>query len=319
MGRRHLWLLTGIWFCGAIRAQAGLPEVEARVDTAAVTVGDPFQLTLRLRYRPDERPALPPVSAWLRGFAPRPGEQRGPASVDGEVEVVQRYELRLYEPGGRQIPPLAVDFIQSSGDTLVRTTDPIDIEVVSARTEEDESLRDIKPPVAVPGGVPLWLAAVLALAAAALVGAAVYWFLRRRQKPEIPPPPPEPLDHAAEFIRIADMGLVERGDFKTYYSLLSETLRRFLEQRLDVEAMEQTTTEICAALVEISLDAEIARDIEAFLGFADLVKFARLLPEIERARRAPEAGIAVIRAVDRFKKERETPPEPEPAPVADVS
>ena len=314
-----LWLLIGIWLCGALPARAELPVVEVVTDTATVTVGDPIRLTLRLRYRVEERPSLPDLSAWLQDFSVRPGDGQGPTEVEGSLEVVRRFELRLYELGRKQIPALAVDFIRASGDTLVRASQPLDVEVVSARTEEEEGIRDIKPPVGIAGGIPLWLAVVVAVVVVALIVAVVFWLLRRRRKGEEELPPLEPVDHAAEFIRIAGMGLVERGDFKIYYSLLSDNLRRYLEQSLGIEAMEQTTGEIAASLERVDLESEIIREAEEYLGFADLVKFARFLPEIERARRAPEGGIAIVRAVDGFVNTRQTLAECEAEPELETA
>lgn len=299
-----LWLGSSLVLAESTRAE--LPEVVVQVDTARVTLGDPIQLTLRLRFRQEEQPWLPSLpSSWLQGFSVRPGGQEGPKEVDGGREVVQHLELRLYELGRRQIPPLAVAFVQASGDTLWRTSRPVEIEAVSVRTPQDTALRDIKPPVEIPGGLPLWLAVLLASMALAGGGGLLYGIWRRRRRSEIPPPPPEPMDYAAEFVRIANLGLVEKGDFKTYYSLLADNLRQYLEQSLGVEAMERTTSELSASLVGIELDREIAGQIEDYLRFADLVKFARLLPQLDRARRAPEAGIAIVRAVDRWKQERE--------------
>ena len=94
------------------------------------------------------------------------------------------------------------------------------------------------------------------------------------------------------------MGLIERGDYKTYYTLLSDNLRRHLEENLRIDAMEQTTTEISMALKMNDIEGGIAREIGSFLAAADLVKFARFTPDPENAQRAPQAGMAIVRALD---------------------
>ena len=305
--RRASWLVVSMVLSAVARVPAALPEVEVAVDTACVALGDPVQLTMRLRHRPDEEPALPRVSEWLQGVSARPGEQTGPVLVDGEMETVLRYELRFYELGMRQIPPLPVSFIQASGDTLFRTSRPLDIEVVSVREEGDVELRDIKPPMEIPGGLPLWLAGMLGALGVVLVVAGVFWLLDRRKRgPEEEPLPP-PVDYAAEFVRIAGMGLLERGDFKTYYTLLSENLRRYLEASLQVEAMEQTTAEIRRTLNQVELDSAIVEEVVQFLSAADLVKFARFIPELAQARRVPETGMALVRALEAEKKKKVQP------------
>ena len=83
-------------------------------------------------------------------------------------------------------------------------------------------------------------------------------------------------------MRIAESGLLEHGDFKTYYSLLSENLRRFLEESLAIEAMEQTTSELADALQEGEVDTALREQVIDYLAAADLVKFARFHPALGR-------------------------------------
>ncbi len=292
-----LALILVMWLSAPALA-GSLPEVEARVDTAKATLGDPIRLTLRLRHRPQEKPVLPPVAKLLPGFSAIL-EAGGSEVLDGGVDRIWRYELRLYSLGLHRVPPLPVSFIQTSGDTLVRTTQPLEIEVVSVRGEgEKVELGDIRPPVEIPGGVPLWLAGVLAALLLVALVAAIYWLVLRRGRSGKEEPAAAPTDYAAEFARIAAMGLVERGDFKRYYSLLSDNMRRFLEAVLQVEAMERTTDEIAAALGRIELEFPAINDVEKFLRAADLVKFARFSPGNENARRAPVAGVSIVKAIE---------------------
>ena len=201
-----------------------------------------------------------------------------------------RYELRCYELGNHEIPPPEIAIFSPGADMLIRPPRAIEIAILGTRDDGDEDLREIKPPVHIPGGIPLWLLAIalasLLVAAAAVVSRVV----NRRGPAGHPLPPPPPMDFAAEFARIAAMGLLERGAFKIYYTLLSETLRHFLEEKADVEALERTTGEIAASVDGLAIDPALARDVIEFLSEADLVKFARASPGIEQARKAPGAG-----------------------------
>lgn len=296
-----VWLLA-LGLAGAA-PRAG-PAVEARLDTDRVTVGDPFHLELGLRFGRGEKPVLPALAALLPDFAVRPEAAPEPVISGGEVAQVFRYELRLYQLGEHPIPPLEIGFVEEGGDTLIRATPALEVEVVRVRQEGDEELRDIAPPVEVPGGLPAWLVGVLAALAALGLAGGIYWWLNRR-RPAVESPPPPPKDYLAEFARIAAMGLLERGGLKIYYSLLSETLRRFLEERVGIEAMERTTAEIVQTLAASRLERPLIREIERFLGVADLVKFARFAPPLETARQVPEEGKAIVRRVLEFKAEQE--------------
>ena len=276
---------------------AQVPRAEAVLDTAAARVGDPIRLTLTLHHDATTRPEAPDLSRILGDFAPRCAGWYQREVATG-FELSQECELRLYELGLHEVPAVAVPFVTAAGDTLLRATQPLAIEVISARSEGEDQLRDIKPPVLVSGGVPLWVVVAIGLLALALCALGGVWLWRRRTRPLEPPPPPEPIDYAAEFARIAESGLLERGEFKTYYSLLAGNLRRFLEQSLAIEAMEQTTSELADALREVEVDAALQQRILDYLGEADLVKFARFHPALDAARRAPDAGLALLRAIE---------------------
>jgi hypothetical protein len=316
-------LLMGLALCwvlaGAVAVLAGPPpEALVEVDTTRVTLGDPVRLALKVRYGAGDRPLLEEVDprSWLEGISYRPGRPLSPAKLHDRLEVVYPFEVRLFELGSRRIPPLTVRFALASGDTLTRETEPVDLEVVPVRGSNDRELRDLKPPVELSGGLPLWLVLVLTVLAA--VAGILAWrrFRRRRSAPEPAAPPSVPVDHVAEFVRIAGLGLVERGDYKTYYSLLADNLRRYLEQRLGIPAMELTTAEACERLRPEGLDPGLVDQVREYLELADLVKFARLVPEIDRARRTPEAGIALVHAVDRFWRSREAATTPTETPAA---
>ncbi|MSR81315.1 MAG: hypothetical protein EXS58_00080 [Candidatus Latescibacteria bacterium] len=289
MGWQHLTIL---WLAAALPAWA-TPAVEARLDTAQVRVGDPLHLELRLHYDQGTEVLVPALPSLLKDFSVRPETPSPPVAAGGGMEELRRYELRLYQPGSYQIPPLEIGFVQ--GDTLKLVTAPLQVEVLKVRQEGDEVLRDIKDPVELGGGLPAWAWGLAGgLVALALAGG-WYWWMQRRQCPGLPSPPPPPKDYLTEFNRIAAMGLLERDGTKVYYSLLAETLRRFLEDQLGIVAMEQTTEEISQTLKASRCDAVLVAQIESFLSAADLVKFARLIPVEEEARQAPEAGKAIVR------------------------
>ena len=127
---------------------AQVPRAEATLDTAAARVGDPIRLTLTLHHDATARPEAPDLSQILRDFAPRCAGWNQREVATG-FELAQECELRLYELGLHEVPAVAVPFVTAAGDTLLRATQPLAIEVISARSEGEDQPRDIKPPVIV--------------------------------------------------------------------------------------------------------------------------------------------------------------------------
>ncbi len=282
---------------------AGAFDVAAEFDTAAANIGAPLTLTLRLRYPAGYSPSFPEMEEVfpreLEVDSASPKVERRSVS-EQETEAVATYKVRAFDLGELTIPPIPVRFAAAGKDTLFRSTAPLAVEIVPVRDPEDDELRDIVPPLVISGGIPVWVAALLAtLAAVGAAWALKVFFLDRRHRGDAVQPPPPTVNYIAEFRKIAGMGLVARRAYKTHYTLLSETLRRFFEDKAGVEALERTTAEIEGALARIpGFPGEIERRVALFLRDADLVKFARHVPETGDAEAGPERGIEIVQGLE---------------------
>jgi|GEM_PF-813774 len=302
-----MWVVRCLFCCllWAQVASAAEVEVSLRADTTRVTLGQPIELQLVLNYPADRRPDEPNLVELLADASFVAGARQGPVDSATGRQLVLMGQARFFELGSQILPSIAVAFVSAAGDTLAAQSSPLEIVVFSVLSEGEEQLRDIKPPVAVAGGIELWLVILLACVVLALLAALVYWLVRRyRAGLQATEPAPDPVDFAAEFTRIAGMGLLERGDFKTYYSLLSDNLRRFMERDLGFEAMEKTTSEIESLLRTDEVSSDVIRQVVGYLSTTDLVKFARFYPELESARRMPDTGLAILRALEELVRAR---------------
>jgi hypothetical protein len=288
------WLLI---VAASIGEASSSPQTQTRViaaiDSSSVTVGDPILLTLSFELGRFEKFDLENAVRLLEPFSPRPLPT--PNDEDGRSwPISARFELRLFRVGEYQIPALPVTYIAASGDTATFSSQPIDLEVVSVREDGEIVPSDIRPPREISGGIPLWLAGALVAGTAIGIVGLVYWLsTRSRGTPE--PDPEPPVDFAAEFVRIAGMGLLAKGETKQFYSLLADNLRRFLHITLEVETMERTTDEIVADLrAHPAVDQRALGNVEDFLRTADLVKFAKYAPATSSALRVPQAGVSIV-------------------------
>lgn len=280
-------------FCFLIAVGIGLRAVPAGaavefltgVDRDTLTLGDPFVLRLRVHRGADDRAEI----AFGEDF-PGPFEIRHTGEVettqleDGRVRETQDLVLTAYQVGAFALPPVSVQFVDAAGDSGTIASRPIDILVQSARAEGEADIRDVKPPIAVDARVPLWF--WLACGGLVLAIAGMIWYAyrrRRRSKAEAPPPPVNYLD---ELDEVGRLGLVERENYRQYYSLLSSVLRRCLEAKTPVQAVERTTFEIARDLRAQAVDDPLAMAIERFLNEADRVKFAKFAPQAAMAREA---------------------------------
>ncbi|MDA3911269.1 MAG: hypothetical protein PF448_07930 [Bacteroidales bacterium] len=124
-----------------------------------------------------------------------------------------------------------------------------------------------------------WLLAVFVLAIAA-----IYYFLYyKKGKPvfQVKEKVKEPAHVIAfrELERIRNEKLWLKNQIKTYYTQLTDTLRKYLENRYDLLAMEKTSAEILDDLNETKyLDDDLVIKLREVLQRADFVKFAKSMP-----------------------------------------
>jgi hypothetical protein len=152
-------------------------------------------------------------------------------------------------------------------------------------------IRGIKPPIDIPNAW-LWLWWTLAaLAVAALAMAA--WRRWQKQRAALPPAlviPP----HVRAKQKLAE-ALLFIGDPNRFCTVVSHTIRHYLEERFNLHAPERTTEEF---LVELQTSRHLTRDqklsLVEFLESCDLVKFARFEPTETSLRQLHDSALRLV-------------------------
>lgn len=136
-------------------------------------------------------------------------------------------------------------------------------------------IRDIKPPVEIPSGWE-WLCWTLGvLVVAALLFAAWRWWQKRRL--QIPVEPPVPAHIRAKQMLEKALALISQP--KPFCTLVSDTIRVYLEERFNFRAPERTTEEFLHELRGTDLLVPDQKEsLGRFLESCDLVKFAKYEP-----------------------------------------
>jgi len=175
-----------------------------------------------------------------------------------------------------------------------------------AATAQD-LLRDIKAPVEIPN-VWLWVGiGVAALALAALlVGLILYFALRKKQ---ILVPPMIPAHVRAKQKLQEALALIAQP--KPFCTLVSDTVRFYLEERFTFRAPERTTEEFLYELQATNLLLpEQKESLGEFLRRCDLVKFARYEPREVELRDLHDSAVRLV---------EETEPAPAPTEAANAT
>ena len=171
-------------------------------------------------------------------------------------------------------------------------TDSISIRVNTVVVDTlKQPLFDIKPLVAVKRGYKkLTQQILITVFGLILLILAVFLILRVQKKliekrKELPP-----FDRALlELKALEEERPRLQEEYKSYYSKLTDVVRRYLEEEANITALESTSRELLKKLEllkdsgKLDLDGETLRSLKRVLEHADLVKFARSAPEFEVA------------------------------------
>lgn len=290
---RAIYLFFAIWTGIQPVPTNAAVEFLTGVDRDTITIGDLFVLRLRVHREADDKAEI----AYGKDF-PQPFEVRYTGEVkteqleNGRVRETQDIVLAIYRVGAFRVPPVSVHFVDAEGDSGKITSQPIDVLVQSVRPEGTTDIRDVKPPMVVMAQIPMWF--WLVVGGVILLLAGLVWYVyRRRRRPRVELPPP-PVNWLEELDRVGQLGLIERENYRQYYSLLSAVLRRCLEAKTPVRAVERTTFEIGRDLRAQAFDEQLVMAIEGFLNEADRVKFAKFVPRDYMAHEAMDGVRGIV-------------------------
>ncbi len=264
---------------GTLRAQ----DIRARasVDSTNYLVGDWITVHVLLTHPPGAT-FHPLLGDTLGGFS----VIRKDPFLDENGEAVGSIVLAKYDSGAAEIPPMP--FLASvPGDTVVRTvqTNPLAVTIHTVSVDTSKAIKDVKPPLTIPFTLAEILLSVGLVIAAAVLAVFLYRYWKRRSGKErgetyVPPPRPAHVIAREQLGMLKEKKLWQHNHIKEYYSELTDIVRRYLENRYHVRALEQTTDEIMDAVRMFSLPSPVYGELGSMLRTADLVKFAKFVPGV---------------------------------------
>ena len=88
--------------------------------------------------------------------------------------------------------------------------------------------------------------------------------------------------------------LWQSGKEKLFYTGITDTLREYIEKRYGVNAMEMTSSEIMQSISDRQIDQKNYNELDELLKTADLVKFAKYVPQIHENEEAIPAAVRFV-------------------------
>lgn len=285
----------------------------ASIDTNAITIGEQFKLSLKFSHPAKaiaEWPQVPDTFSLMEVVQRMPVDTSKEASPNDLVRS-QDIILTSFDSGFHVIPPFVFAY-RLKGDTTLFTasTEPLLITVNTIPVDTTRAIKDIKGQIIIPFSWQDALPYIFGVAIAALLAFLVHRFIKMRKAkvstPEIKIPKRPAHEIALEELKALDMArLWQNGNFKAYYTGLSDITRTFIENRWSVTAMEMTTEEILKLKIISDQNGEILSKLKFMLELSDLVKFAKAVPVVYENEQCLSNAFAFVEANKSVQQEKE--------------
>jgi hypothetical protein len=275
----------------AILAQGHGQEVtvSAKLDTNAMLIGDHVGLTLKFTGPLKSQVLWPFMPDTILGSITVIGRGRIDTSYTADKKSVtfsQQLNITCYDSGFYTIPSIPFKHrILPDTTAVVSTTSMMLLAVHTVKVDTTQAIKPIIGPLKVPVSFREMLPWILGALAVILLVIILIWYLNKRRKqqpvfslkPKVVLLPHELALQEIEKLRIKK--LWQAGRVKEYHSELTEILRKYIEDRYQVPALEQTSAEIIGSLIHHEGCMPQSLDkLGNILLLADMVKFAKVQP-----------------------------------------
>jgi hypothetical protein len=289
-----------LYFLFSTTVFAQQKQVLTSIDTTTNKIGAEFKLTLKTDVDTLSKVVFPNVKNFgaLEVILSYPIDT---IRKNDRYELIKKYGLTQFDSGKYTIPSVKILI-----NNKVFLSDSIKVEVANVQVDTlKQKMYDIKDIVAVKDGIGDWWKYLLGLLLLAGLGALGYWYFKKRQKEKTEEEVYKtPIEKATNLLNnLEKKELWQRGEVKEYYSELTDIVRNYIEEAIEIPAMESTTSELIEGLKiasrkkKMKLSQETIENLFVVLKQADLVKFAKSKPldfEITEDRKKIERAIVTL-------------------------
>ncbi len=291
------WILLLQW---AVVSGQQAPKIATEVDTTAIRIGEQIRFTFKIETDTTSVVIFPEGQT----FSPLETVEAFETDTtrkDGRMELLKTYALTQFDSGAYLLPSQRVE-IDGKGyftDSLFVSVATVPVDTTQQKMYDIKPMQDLE---ASSWGWLKWAGLVILLL---LIGGGLYWWFVLREKPlteeeeEALLPPYERA--MLNLKKLEDSRYLIQDEFKAYYTELTEIVRAYLEEEIEIDALESTTSQLMDKMEmlrdagRLDLPQETLMKFRRILETADLVKFARSKPELRQAEADRETMTEIVR------------------------
>ena len=271
---------------------ANAPKISGKVEPDSIGIGDRFLYSIEVEkdlmqevYFPDFSQAKVDYYELIEDCAVDTLLREG-----RKLKLRKSYRMAAFQEGIHNVLPEVMYLDKNIIDTL-RGDDTLRLMVTTFEIDStSHSIFDIKPQRTLKfkmgeiSGYLTWSIVILIiLIALYFVAKRILAHYGKSFSDIFKPAPPLPPHEIAlrDLKRLHSERLWQEGKHKLYYSGLTDILRAYIAGMWGVGALEMTSDEIIEAMRSVDVPQKQSMDLTSLLREADLVKFAKAMPEAE--------------------------------------
>jgi len=278
--RLQIIFILFLFFFNSVFSQ-DRPLLISNVDTTNIKIGEQINYEFKIEF--DQELNV----EWRDSILQKPFEIIEKFKIDTlksnkKLTLTKRYAITSFDSGEYYLvsPKIFINQIKYQSDSILISVANVKVDTVSKK------FFDIKKIIEVEENITGWWKKYLAILLIIILIYVLYivlkTFFSKKSELEKLPLPIEKAIIALQLLEAND--LKEQLDYKLYYSKLTDIVKNYLEEDVNLDALESTTDELISKLElltdagKLSLSPETITKFKNVLNTADLVKFAKSNP-----------------------------------------
>ena len=270
---------------------ANAPKISGTVEPDSIGIGDRFLYTIEVERDLMQEVYFPDFNQSVEHYEMIEDRPVDTLSREGrKLKLRKSYLMAAFQEGIHKVLPEVMYLDKNIIDTL-RGDDTLCLMVTTFEIDStSHTIFDIKPQRTlkfkfgeISGYVTWTIIAIIILVLLFLVAKRILAHYGKSFSDIFKPAPPLPPHEIAlrDLKKLHSERLWQEDKHKLYYSGLTDILRAYIAGQFGVGALEMTSDEIIEAMRGVEIPQKQKMDLTELLRDADLVKFAKAMPEAE--------------------------------------
>lgn len=270
---------------------ANAPKISGTVEPDSIGIGDRFLYSIEVERDLMQEVYFPDFKQSVEHYEMIEDRPVDTLSREGrKLKLRKSYLMAAFQEGIHKVLPEVMYLDKNIIDTL-RGDDTLRLMVTTFEIDStSHTIFDIKPQRTlkfkfgeISGYVTWTIIAIIILVLLFLVAKRILAHYGKSFSDIFKPAPPLPPHEIAlrDLKKLHSERLWQEDKHKLYYSGLTDILRAYIAGQFGVGALEMTSDEIIEAMRGVEIPQKQKMDLTELLRDADLVKFAKAMPEAE--------------------------------------